>query len=465
MLIEQENGQMTFIIVILLILGYLLIATGHLTGVNKAAIAMFLGTVGWVVYVCWGTDFVMDLHPDEYAVFLQGRSATSLTIKEFIHDEIFLYYVGRAAAIVMFLFATMSIVELLQGNGCFDFFSDWIRTRNSRRMLWILTLSTFLISANLDNLTTATMMLVMMHGVVRSRRQRKLIGSAIVIAANAGGCFTVIGDPIGLILWGDGAITASRFSAYLVLPALVAWIVPTILIGRCLPERLEVEWGAALYRGDDTRLNRWQRFLMLFVGIGGLWFIPTFHNITGLSPFLGALCVLAVLWVVNEAVNRKLMQADQMTARRMPQALQFGALQQMLFVMGIMLAMGVMTETGVLGDISQWLTATFRSSWLLGLGAAFVSAIVDTFTVAITNISFHQVEASGDFAQNGIYWSVMAFSTAIGGCLLSVGSTSGLALMKMEHIRLGWYLKTIAPKVLVGLLLGLLILWTETQIL
>lgn len=465
MLIEQENGQMTFIIVILLILGYLLIATGHLTGVNKAAIAMFLGTVGWVVYVCWGTDFVMDLHPDEYAVFLQGRSATSLTIKEFIHDEIFLYYVGRAAAIVMFLFATMSIVELLQGNGCFDFFSDWIRTRNSRRMLWILTLSTFLISANLDNLTTATMMLVMMHGVVRSRRQRKLIGSAIVIAANAGGCFTVIGDPIGLILWGDGAITASRFSAYLVLPALVAWIVPTILIGRCLPERLEVEWGAALYRGDDTRLNRWQRFLMLFVGIGGLWFIPTFHNITGLSPFLGALCVLAVLWVVNEAVNRKLMQADQMTARRMPQALQFGALQQMLFVMGIMLAMGVMTETGVLGDISQWLTATFRSSWLLGLGAAFVSAIVDTFTVAITNISFHQVEASGDFAQNGIYWSIMAFSTAIGGCLLSVGSTSGLALMKMEHIRLGWYLKTIAPKVLVGLLLGLLILWTETQIL
>ena len=172
-----------------------------------------------------------------------------------------------------------------------------------------------------------------------------------------------------------------------------------------------------------------------------------------------------MLWVVNEAVNRKLMQADQMTARRMPQALQFGALQQMLFVMGIMLAMGVMTETGVLGDISQWLTATFRSSWLLGLGAAFVSAIVDTFTVAITNISFHQVEASGDFAQNGIYWSIMAFSTAIGGCLLSVGSTSGLALMKMEHIRLGWYLKTIAPKVLVGLLLGLLILWTETQIL
>ena len=452
---------MTFIIVLLLILGYLLIATGHMTGVNKAAIAMFIGTVGWIVYVCWGTDFVMDLHPDDYAVFLDGRQPTSLTVKEFIHDELFLHYVGRAAAIVMFLLATMSIVELLQGNGCFDFLTDWAHTRSSSKMLWILTVSTFIISANLDNLTTATMMLVIMHGVVQSRHQRMLIGSAIVIAANAGGCFTVIGDPIGLILYGDGAITASRFSAYLFLPALVAWIVPTLLIGRSLPSRLDVEWSTVQYRGDDTRLNRWQRTLMLLLGKGGLWFIPTFHNITGLSPFLGALCVLSVLWVVNEAVNRKLMQADQMTARRMPQALQFGSLQQMLFVMGIMLAMGVMTETGVLGDISSWLTNTFHSVWILGFGAALLSSLVDTFTVAITNISFHQVETTGDFAQNGLFWSLMSYSCAVGGCLLSVGSTSGLALMKMEHIRIGWYLKNVTPKVFFGLLLGYVILWLE----
>ena len=456
---------MTFIIVILLILGYLLIATGHLTGVNKAAIAMFIGTVGWVVYVCWGTDFVMELHPDEYAVFLDGRSPNSLTVKEFIHNEIFLNYVGRAAAIVMYLLATMSIVELLQGNGCFDFIRDWVRTRNSRRLVWILTACTFIISANLDNLTTATMMLVIMHSVVQSRRQRMLIGSAIVLAANAGGCFTVIGDPIGLILWGDGAITASRFSACLALPALVAWAVPTMLIVRMLPAKLDTEWNTPPYRGDDTRLTIWQRYLMLFVGIGGLWFIPTFYNITGLSPFLGAACVLSVLWVVNEAVNRRLMQSDQMTARRMPQALQFGALQQMLFVLGIMMAMGVMRETGVLGDIAEWLTTTFRSSWLLGLGAAFLSSVVDTFTVAVTNISFYEIAPSGDFSQNGVYWSIMAYCTAIGGCLLSVGSTSGLALMKMEHMHIGWYLKNITGKVLLGLLLGLLILWMETQLL
>ena len=204
---------MTIIIVFLLVFGYLLIATGHLTGVNKSAIAMFIGTIGWVVYVCWGEDFVMKLHADDYIQWLNGSEGTSQTVKHFIYDNIFLKYVGRAAAIVMFLVATMTIVEILDNNGCFDFIRGFIRTRNSKRLLWTITIATFLLSANLDNLTTATMMLVLMHSIVKSRSQRMLIGSAIVLAANAGGCFTVIGDPLGLILWGDGAVTASYFSA------------------------------------------------------------------------------------------------------------------------------------------------------------------------------------------------------------------------------------------------------------
>ena len=166
---------MTLIIVILLICGYLLIATGHLTGVNKAAIAMFIGTIGWIFYVCWGEDFVMKLYANDYMEWLDGREATSQTVKFFIYDHIFLKYVGKAAAIVMFLVATMTIVEILGNNGCFDFIAQWIRTRNPNRLLWTITLATFLLSANLDNLTTATMMLVIMHGIVKNRKQRMLI--------------------------------------------------------------------------------------------------------------------------------------------------------------------------------------------------------------------------------------------------------------------------------------------------
>ena len=250
---------MTLIIVIMLIIGYLLIATGHLTGVNKAAIAMFIGTVGWVVYICWGADYVMSQHPSEYAEFLNGEAPSSDAVKYFIYDDVFLKYVGRAASIVMFLIATMTIIEILDNNGCFDFITEWIRTRNSKRLLWTITLATFILSANLDNLTTATMMLVIMHAIVRSRRQRMLIGAAIVLAANCGGSFTVIGDPTGLLLWGDGAVTATNFSAYLVLPALVAWVVPTILINRQLPDRLDTEWSAPPYRGDDTTIEQHPR--------------------------------------------------------------------------------------------------------------------------------------------------------------------------------------------------------------
>ncbi|MBP3776327.1 MAG: sodium:proton antiporter NhaD [Prevotella sp.] len=455
---------MTLIIVLLLIVSYLLIATGHLTGVNKAAIAMFLGTAGWVVYVCYGTDFVMQQHPSDYMEYLAGAQPTSDLVKYFIYDHIFLKYVGKAAAIVMFLLATMSIIELLNNNGCFDFITEWIRTRNSKRLLWTITIATYIISANLDNLTTTTMMLVIMHNIVQSGRQRMLVGSAIVLAANCGGCFTVIGDPTGLILWGDGAVTATHFSAYLAIPSLLAWVIPTILINFQLPDRLDCEWSTSPYRGDDTRLNRWQRLVMLLVGIGGLWFIPTFHNITKLAPFLGALCVLSVLWVVNEAFNHKLMNADQMAQRRIPRALQYGAIQQMLFVMGIMMGMGVVAETGVFGDIATWFDENIHNIWLIGLGSGILSSLIDTFTVAVSDIMLYPIAEAGDMAANGAYWEVIAFCTAAGGCLLCVGSTSGVALMKMEHVRLGWYLKNLTPKVAIGWLVGLVVLWMEINL-
>lgn len=455
---------MTAIIVTMLILSYLLIATGHLTGVNKAAIAMFLGTIGWVVYVCWGQDFVMAQHPEEYTEWLGVLASDSDNVKLFIYDNVFLKYVGQTAAIVLFLLATMSIVELLNNNGCFDFITEWIRTRNSKRLLWTITFATFVLSANLDNLTTTTMMLVIMHRILQNSRQRMYVGAAILIAACCGGCFTVIGDPIGLILWGEGAVTASHFSAFLALPAIVAWVIPTILINRELPERLDTAWSPSPYRGDDTRLNRWQRVVMLVVGIGGLWFIPTFHNITKLAPFLGALCVLSVLWVVNEAFNRKLILSGQMSQMRIPMSLQYGSLQQVLFVTGIMLGMGVVSETGVWSDVAQWLDIYIHDIWLLGIVSGLLSSVIDTFTIAISDISLYSVGV-GDVATNGAYWKVIAYNTAVGGCLLSVGSVSGLALMRAERVSIGWYIKHLTPKILLGWILGYVILWFEINLL
>ena len=468
---------MTSIIIVLIFLfGYLLIATGHFTNINKAAVAMFIGTVGWVFYVCYGADFVMRHHSFEYLEFIGDNNTSSSAIKYYIYDNVFLKYVGKAAAVVLFLLATMSIIEILNNNGCFDFISEWVRTRNTKQLLWTLTLATFVISANLDNLTTTTMMLMIMHNIVQSRRQRMLIGCAIVISANTGGCFTVIGDPAGVVLWGNGAVTATNFSAYLALPAIVAWVIPTILISRDLPERLDVEWYTIPYRVDDTNLNRWQRLVMLVVGIGGLWFIPTFHNMTKLSPFLGALCVLSVLWIVNEVFNRKLLNADQMIHRRIPRVLQYGSIQLMLFVMGIMLAMGVVQETGFFSIVSEWFDYNIHNIWVLGLISGLMSGIIDTFTVAMTYISMYPIadatlpqywsdsEYVSTFALNGTFWKLIAYTTAVGGCLLCFANSCGLALMKMEKMHVGWYLKNCTPKVLVGWLCGFAILWLEVYI-
>jgi len=441
---------MTLIIVAILLIGYALIATSSLTRVNKAAIAMFAGTVGWVLYICYGTDFVMSRHPSEYIEWLSGANATSTAVKQYIAQNIFLKYVGRGAEIVLFLLATMSIVEILNNNGCFDFLTQLMRTRRSRKLLWVMSAVTVLISANLDNLTTTTMMLVIMHDMVPARSQRMLYGSAIVLAANCGGALTVIGDPTGLVLWTNEWVTATSYSMALLVPTLIVWALPTWWIARQLPERIDSQWRAMPYRGDDTNLSVWQRLLMLIVGIGGLWFIPTFHNITKLSPFLGALCVLSVLWVVNEVVNRQLMDVDKMIRRRTPLVLQYGIIQLMLFVMGIILALGVVQETGAIAWLGRQCATYVHNSWVMGAVAAAVSAVLDTFATALSFFALMR-----DLPQNDIYYKIIAYCTAAGGSMMLTGSAAGLALMKMERMRVMWHIRRVGWMVALAWLVGM----------
>lgn len=467
---------MTLVIVSILIIGYVLISTGWMTNVNRAAVAVFMGTVGWVLYICYGTDFVLAQHPREYSDFLMGVAPNPENVKHFISQNIFLDYVGRGAEIALFLLATMSIVEILNNNGCFDFLTELLYTRSSKKMLWLISIVTFVISANLDNLTTTTMMLVIIHKILANRRQRMLYGSAVIIAANCGGALTVIGDPTGLVLWNIGAVDASDFSMYLALPCLVSMALPVWWLGRQLPERVETQGFAIPYRGDDTNLNRWQRMLMLFLGIGGLWFIPTFHNITKLSPFLGALCVLSLLWVVNEIFNRRLMDVDKMIQRRIPRVLQYGVIQMVLFVLGIMFAVGVVVETGAVSTLAQWIDDNVHNVWILGIVSGFFGSVLDTFATSMSFVSLHPVvdvanlglwadsDYVGDFVRNGVYWKIIAYCSAMGGNMLLIGSVSGLALMKMERIRLGWYLQNVGWICFVAWLIGLAIMWGTTFI-
>lgn len=458
---------MIILLVSIFVISLILVASERYTNMNKAATAIFAGTVLWVLYISFGSDFVMANHHEEYLAFLHGAIPDSDNVKQYICQSLFIPSVGRASEVVFFLLASMTIVEILHNNGCFDFLSVWLRTRNSRVLLWKIAICSFLLSANLDNISATVLMLTVTNGILPRTRDRIIYGAVVVLAVNFGGVLTVIGDPMTLVLWNKGAVTATSYTMTLLLPCLIATVLPTYLVSRTLKETVEVDLPIMPYRGDDTNLNLWQRLVMFFVGIGGLWFIPTFNNLTKLSPFLGAFCVLSILWIVNEVFNRKLMSSDRRITRSVPHQHQYSIIQLIIYVVGIMFAVDVMRESGVLHLLAEQLGHYKGNIWLVGLVSGFISVFLDNFSVAMTLISIYDVvpvtaDASAytaQFMQNGAYWTLMTYASVFGGSILTIGSVAGVLYMQVEHVGAGWYLRHVGLKVLVGGLAGLAVLF------
>ena len=451
------------LIVAVLLFGLLLVSTENVNRMNKAAVAMFMGVSCWMVYIAHGSAFLVSEHQLDFLSYLSENPVDNFSVKEFIAGKVFLQYAMRGAGVVLFLLAAMSIVEVLNNNGCLDFVREWLRTRSPRRFLWILAILTFLLSANLDNLITVCLMLPIMHSLLSGDKARMIYGSVIVVAANLGGAFTVIGDVSSLSLWVNGLVTPTTYTFLLALPCLAAFVTVVLLVQRTLPARLSWVQAAPPYRGDDTVLTRSQRLLMLLVGIGGLWFIPTFHRITLLPPFVGALCVLALLWIVNELCNRSLLSSDQMVKKRQPLALQYVNIQNILFYIGMTLAFGAVQETGVLTTFFNWLTGYLKADiFSISAATGLVSAVVGNIPSILGNIAMFSQDVVRQhpdfdtlFAENGAFWPLLSFTTSMGGTLFCIGTMAGWSLMRMEGVTLRWYIRHMAGKVLAGWLVGL----------
>lgn len=451
---------MTILITAILIVSLLLIATERQTHINKAAVAVFACTLGWVLYISFGADFVESHHMEGYQSFLAGIQPNSVAVKQYIAKHIFLPYLGQAASIALFLLATMSIVNILHTNGCFDFLTLWIRTRNSRLLLWKLTAFTFLISANLDNISAIVLMLTITNTILPRTKDRKLYGSMVLLAVIFGGALTVIGDPVGLVLWNKGAITASNYTLAMAVPCLIAWALPTFIVSMRLPENVDIERPSLPYRGDDTNLKVWQRLIMFLVGIGGLWFIPTFTAITQLPPFLGALCTLSLLWIVNEVFNHSLNnQKRRISYDDTPQKMQYNSIQQILYIIGVMLAVAVVTETGAMHWFAEQIDEFIGNIWIIGVITACISTLLDSFASCVTMISLHEVsDTLPYYSVGGAYWKVLSFGTAVGGSILAIGSISGIVMMQMQGISLRWYFKHITPITLLAGIMAFVVL-------
>jgi len=454
---------MSFVIASILIISLFFIATEQWTNVSKSAVAVFACTLGWVLYISFGADFVGSLHSHDYHTFLNGIQPNSDAVKEYIARYIFMPYVGQAAEIVLFLLATMSIVSILHTNGCFDFLTLWIRTHNSKLLLWKLTAFSFFMSAHLDNVSTIVLMLTVTNIVLPRTKDRMLYGSMVLIAVIFGGAMTVIGDPTGLFLWNNDMITATGYTKSMALPCLLAWIIPTAMVSMRLPKTIEVEHPRMPYRGDDTNMRFWQRGIMFGVAIGGLWFIPSFTAITKLPPFLGAACVLSLLWVVNEIFNRRLFSVTRrFRADDTPQRMMYNTIQQILYVFGVMLAVGVVTETGAMAWFSERIDALIGNIWIVGVITGVISTVLDSFASCITMVSMHGIETLDPYyAIDGAYWKVLSFATSVGGSILAFGSISGVLFMQRQGVTLSWYFKHVTPLALTGGIIGFIVLCLE----
>lgn len=449
---------MTLAIVIVILIGYVFIASEHLTHVNKALVAVFCASVGWVLFMCSGTSMIDVLHAQEFRDFLAGEPYSLYKSKVFISDRIFLRYVGEVGALVLYLLATMNIVQVLLNNECFWFIEKWLRSRNTNVVVWVAVLVTFVMSTCIDTLTLTVMMLMVLRRLLRNGRQRMYVGAAVVIAANAGGCWTVIGDVTGLMVWTSKAVAATNFSLMLLLPAVVATIVPVSLICRKLPEHLDLERPAFVFRGDDSVLKVWQRLLLLVFGIGGLWFIPSFHRITLLPPFLGALCCLGVVWVLNEIINKRRIGTEQPLNITSGRTLQYECIQAVMYCVGVCLCVDVLIECGALHYASALCDRYLHNIYLISLLLGFISSIMDNIALVLTSMNMYSVlepemvkaDYMSAFLVNGEYWHLIMLSVSVGGCLLPIGSVAGLALMKSEGVTVWWYLRRISLYVLLG---------------
>ena len=415
-------------IVIFFILGYLCIALESVLKINKAVPALLMCVVCWTLYACGAA-------PDD--VDTSSR---------------LLHHLGETCEILFFLMGAMTIVEIVDANGGFYFVQDVLSTRSKRALLWRITFMTFILSAILDNLTTSIVMVMVLRKLAADPKDRMLFGGMIIIAANAGGAFSPIGDVTTIMLWIKGMISTGGVISQLLAPSLIAVVVSAL----CTSLYLKGELQAPERNEAPGQANNPDRMLILCVGVGGLVFVPIFRMLTGLAPFMGILLALGVLWLVSEyRCNRHALFCES-SHLKVTTLLSRIDMATILFFPGILLAVATLQETGVLSAFGKWLNEASDGNHYLVTGIiGVVSSIVDNVPLVAGCMDMYPIAASGDFGVDGLFWQLLAYCAGVGGSMLIIGSAAGVVVMGLEKISFGWYLRRFTWIAFVGYVSGI----------
>jgi Na+/H+ antiporter NhaD/arsenite permease-like protein len=449
---------MEALIIIVFVIGYLAIALEHPIKINKTASALLAGVICWTLFVLSEPSTAVT-ESESYSSFLQilkvelGEKFSALNsgelYREFVTFELSEHLSG-IAQILFFLMGAMTIVELVDAHHGFKFITDRIRTKNPKTLLWIICWVTFFLSAVLDNLTTTIVMLSLTRKLISNKEMRLFFAGMIVIAANAGGAWTPIGDVTTTMLWIGGQISTGNIMVTLFLPSVACMLIPLLYLNFTMKGTLgEPHEHHANVHDTTVRSGN----LMLFLGVGALIFVPIFKTLTHMPPYTGILLGLGVLWVVSELINPDL---DEAVKKNYTVA---GALSRIdvpsvLFFLGILLAVGALESMQILHHLASWLDKSIGDQRIIVTLIGLLSAIVDNVPLVAASMGMYSMDV---YYMDHLVWEYLAYCAGTGGSILIIGSAAGVAAMGIEKIDFIWYLKRISLLAMLGYFAGAII--------
>ena len=449
-------STLTIAIIVVFVLGYALIAMESLTKVNKAAVALLMFVFCWTLYMFDPAPFVQLMHPD--------FTGTGDKVVSFVNTLI-TEHLGDTATTLFFLMGAMTIVEIVDQNGGFNWVKNVMQSKTKRSLLWKIAFMTFFLSAILDNLTTSIVMVMILRKLVQDKHDRMIYASLVIIAANSGGAFSPIGDVTTIMLWNAGMITAGGVLSEIFIPSLVSMLIPAFLLQMLLKGNIQYDDISSDMSGDREVLefNGFQRKIVFAIGVGGLCSVPLFHFFTDLPPFAGILLVLGILWTVTEVFYRNLhkKRGDEIQfSKRVSSLLSRIDMSTILFFLGILMAVACLEEVGVLKALGSGLNTTFNGNHYAVTGIIGVlSSIVDNVPLVAGSMGMYPIGIEPDMAVDGIFWQLLAYCAGVGGSMLIVGSAAGVVVMGLEKITFGWYMKRITWIAFLGYIAGILSYW------
>ncbi len=454
------------LMVVVFVLGYIAIALEHPLKIDKAASALLTGVITWAIYALFSNEILAENASRAWQTYLEHNPGANML--EFItHHEVY-HHLSEIATILFFLLGAMTIVEIIDQYQGFKIITDKIKTTNKVKLLWVLSFLTFFMSAALDNLTTTIVIVALIRKLLSKQEDRWFFASMVVLAANAGGAWSPIGDITTIMLWIGGQVTTVSIITRVILPSLATMVVPLILVSLYLKGNTERPMEE---KREKELTTHKQQLLILVMGVSALLFVPVFKTVTHLPPYLGMLFGLGVMWVTTEVMVRRDKSEEFKSRLNVTAILRKIDVPTVFFFLGILTAVSSLQSAGQLDVLSAWLDKNIHDIYVINLIIGVLSSIVDNVPLVAAAMGMYPIESPDalgyalNFTQDGLFWEFLAYCAGTGGSMLIIGSAAGVAAMGMEKINFIWYLKKISWLALVGYLAGAGVYYLQATIL